>query len=100
MAKKDSIAPSGCRCCKEPVGDKPKVAPFFVQTDDGLEPETHCPACFVYVRCPLEPLRFHQGHFIPVHCGSCGWDSVAVGRLHCGQCGSRIVVILPKKVAA
>lgn len=100
MAKpKASPAPVECKACRAPLGDGPKVAPFFVD-QEGQNREPFCPPCFVYVRAPLEPLRFAGGAFTPVHCGSCGWDNVAVGRIACGQCGGPHVIVLPAKESA
>lgn len=88
-----------CKSCHDPVGGKPKVAPFRV--DGGhSDYETFCPRCFVYVRAPKEPERFATGAYQAVHCVLCGWDSVTTGVLRCGNCRGANVLVLPPKEAA
>lgn len=67
--------------------------PFFVDDhaqQSGDHHEAFCPQCFVYVRSPREPARFPPGYFIPVKCGRCGVESVAVGQQSCPQCGAHV----------
>lgn len=107
MAKKETLTRSSmleCKNCSCPVGERetgasPKVLPFRVDGGNN-DYETFCPCCFVYKRAPLEPGRFTPGAFAPVHCGNCGWDSVATGLLKCILCGNHHVLLLPPKIAS
>lgn len=63
----------------------------------NVDREVWCPACFCYVRSPLEPERFPVGAYFPVLCQDCRVTSVAMGVRACNQCGSRRVQLtLPK----
>lgn len=102
MAKSDAAKYTGptCCACRREIGVAAKVTPFSVNDGEGGPYESFCPTCFVFARAPLEPHRFHQGAFVPVKCGACGVESVAIGQDACGQCGSRTVVVLPRPLVA
>lgn len=105
MAKNGQTATSlsTCASCACDVGKEAKKVPFFV--DDGgnagekSKTEAFCPACFVYVRAPKEPMRFRAGTFIPIRCKSCGLDSVSIGVDTCMQCGKPHIDILAPPAA-
>ena len=101
MAKKETLTKRSmfeCKNCHAPVGDEAHVHPFRV--DQGnLDYETFCPPCFVYIRRPLELHRF-PGAYLPLHCFSCGFQSVGIGQTACSACGSSHVILIPPKVAS
>lgn len=89
-----------CVSCKRDVGVEAGCVPFNVDDHASLAGDHHecfCPTCFVYVRSPREPDRWRPGCFVPIKCGGCGLESVAIGQDSCLQCGSRsVVILLPK----
>ncbi len=99
MAKdKNPTSLPKCASCKCDVGKEVGIIPF--SCDDGAggadsKHEDFCPRCFAYVRALREQTRFQPWMFIPIKCGSCGLQSVAIGSETCGQCRSRRVVVLP-----
>lgn len=91
-----------CASCKCDVGTEAGKVPFNVDdsattSGEAAKHECFCPTCFVYVRSPREPDRWKPGQFVPIKCGTCGLESVAIGQDTCMQCGSRSVVVLPPK---
>ena len=92
--------PNECCACHEPVGEAVDEYPMNVADDDGNgsgRTETFCAACFVYVRAPKEPLRWHPGTHLAIRCAGCGKSSVAFGHRRCPQCKSGAVIELPPK---
>jgi RNase P subunit RPR2 len=87
-----------CANCHTPLGDAAKRAPVHVDDAAGGARELFCPRCFVYVRAPLEPVRFAENVLTPLSCTSCGWESVALGAARCAQCRSTLVVALGSPV--
>ena len=83
-----------CVNCHSPIGDAAKRAPVHVDDTAGGARELWCARCFVYVRAPLEPVRFAQNLLTPLSCSACGWESVALGAPRCAQCRSTLVIAL------
>ncbi len=99
-SKQTATALMKCASCKCEVGKEAGKIPFLVDDHANVDGEKakhepFCPTCFVYVRSPREANRWPPGYFVPLHCGKCGLESVAMGQDACMQCGSRIVVVLP-----
>jgi hypothetical protein len=98
--------PHACVACKCDLGQGFGVLPMRVAEDNGEgggAVESWCPQDFVYVRAARDPrwgYAARAGLLTPVTCTACGVTSVAVGHLaSCGQCGSRVLLVLPPKIA-
>lgn len=102
MAKKQETSSQmhECRNCHCAVGEGTNVLPF--RADGGNDDyETFCPSCFVHVRGPLEPFRWHMRYFAAIRCVHCSTESVAIGTLRCVACGHVTGLLhLPPKTAA
>ncbi len=77
-----------CVYCHDEVGSEVGEIPVMVTDEFGGEREPWCPACFCYIRSPMEPSRYVVGNYFPIICSSCQVTSVAVGQKKCMQCGS------------
>lgn len=85
-----------CKNCGQPVGEKTKIVPVFINGDPKDGPEAWCPRCFVHIRAEREPERYRSGTFRAVYCHKCGQETLNTHDSYamCGQCHCTAVNVL------